>query len=267
VFEVSAEVDGGLHAAVPLKAMGRFAHEAAVVDPRTDIVYLTEDDHESLLYRFIPTRRGNFAAGGRLEALGIAGLPGVVTRERHPLRTPLAVSWIPLDDPESPDGDLRKRGRALGAAVFDRGEGMCIGRDGVYFTASEGGPSRFGQLWLYAPSHAEGTAVESEAPGRLTLFAQPDDPAAMEMPDNLTLTPWGDCLFCEDKSSRAGDHANRIGGVTSGGRPYVLARNRGGDGEFAGACFAPDGAGGWTLFVNIQQAGLTLAIAGPFLAR
>jgi secreted PhoX family phosphatase len=32
-------------------------------------------------------------------------------------------------------------------------------------------------------------------------------------------------------------------------------------GEFCGACFSPDGT---TLFVNIQQPGLTLAITGPW---
>jgi len=32
-------------------------------------------------------------------------------------------------------------------------------------------------------------------------------------------------------------------------------------GEFAGATFSPDGT---TLFVNIQQSGLTLAITGPW---
>jgi secreted PhoX family phosphatase len=31
--------------------------------------------------------------------------------------------------------------------------------------------------------------------------------------------------------------------------------------ELAGVCFSPDGR---TMFVNIQQQGLTLAISGPF---
>ena len=54
---------------VPLKAMGRFNHEAVCVDPRTGIVYLTEDRHDSLIYRFIPKVKGKLARGGTLQAL------------------------------------------------------------------------------------------------------------------------------------------------------------------------------------------------------
>ncbi len=50
-------------------------------------------------------------------------------------------------------------------------------------------------------------------------------------------------------------------GVTPEGRFYNLARNPRGNSEFAGACFSPDGS---TLFVNIQKAGLTVAISGPW---
>ena len=46
-------------------------------------------------------------------------------------------------------------------------------------------------------------------------------------------------------------------------QPFAFARNAGGDSEFAGACFAPDGK---TFFVNIQDPGLTFAITGPFRA-
>ncbi|MEX2255852.1 MAG: alkaline phosphatase PhoX, partial [Acidimicrobiia bacterium] len=37
-------------------ALGSFSHEAAAVDPEHKAVYLTEDDPESRLYRFLPTR-------------------------------------------------------------------------------------------------------------------------------------------------------------------------------------------------------------------
>ena len=42
VFEVPSMLDGEVDS-VPLKEMGRMVHEAAAVDPRTGIVYLTED--------------------------------------------------------------------------------------------------------------------------------------------------------------------------------------------------------------------------------
>ena len=52
--------------------MGRFNHEAAAVDPRTGIVYLTEDREDGLFYRFLPERRGRLHQGGRLQALAFA---------------------------------------------------------------------------------------------------------------------------------------------------------------------------------------------------
>jgi uncharacterized protein len=74
VFEVPARLRG-LADPLPLKAMGRFNHEAACVDPRTGIVYLTEDRADGLFYRFLPVAKGQLAKGGRLQALVIDGAP------------------------------------------------------------------------------------------------------------------------------------------------------------------------------------------------
>ena len=52
--------------------MGRFEHEAAAIDPISGTIYLTEDKHRSLLYRFIPNIPGQLSLGGKLQALGIA---------------------------------------------------------------------------------------------------------------------------------------------------------------------------------------------------
>ena len=57
VFEVPATADGLVEAS-PIKAMGRFNHEAACVDSVTGIVYLTEDRDDSVLYRYIPKTKG-----------------------------------------------------------------------------------------------------------------------------------------------------------------------------------------------------------------
>lgn len=70
VFEVPASATS-LVEAKPIKEMGRFNHEAACVDPRTSIVYLTEDRNDSLFYRFIPNTLENLHAGGRLQALAL----------------------------------------------------------------------------------------------------------------------------------------------------------------------------------------------------
>ncbi|KEZ94873.1 hypothetical protein A11M_0124655 [Xanthomonas vasicola pv. vasculorum NCPPB 895] len=57
----------------PLAGLGRFSHEAVAIDPRTGIVYLTEDDRNKAgLYRFIPNdrrgRNGSLENGDRLQA-------------------------------------------------------------------------------------------------------------------------------------------------------------------------------------------------------
>src|SRR5688572_11784666 len=53
VFEVPAAARRPV-APVPLTALGRFVHEAAIVDPATGVAYLTEDRPDSLFYRFLP---------------------------------------------------------------------------------------------------------------------------------------------------------------------------------------------------------------------
>jgi secreted PhoX family phosphatase len=82
----------------------------------------------------------------------------------------------------------------------------------------------------------------------------------LDFADNLTVSPLGHVLVCEDRYSDT--KANHIKGVTPKGQVYTLARNVfRGNAEFAGACFSPDGQ---TLFVNIQWPGMTLAITGPW---
>ena len=79
-FEVPVTAEIGLTDPIPLKAMGRFNHEAVAVDPKTGIVYQTEDRGDSLIYRFIPDTPGELAAGGKLQALKIRDLKGADTR-------------------------------------------------------------------------------------------------------------------------------------------------------------------------------------------
>ena len=59
IFEVPAE---GAVKPVPLKAMGRFVHEAVAVDPKTGIVYETEDRTPAGFYRFVPNKFGELVS-------------------------------------------------------------------------------------------------------------------------------------------------------------------------------------------------------------
>lgn len=261
-FEVKPTSEIGLVEPIPLRDMGRFRHEAVAVDPASGAVYETEDLGDGLLYRFLPHEPGNLAAGGKLQALAIKGRPQMDTRNwptlpRFPIGQELEVEWIDLDNVDSPNLDLRYRGRAKGAAVFARGEGAWWGNGEGFFTMTNGGAITMGQIFRYRPSPYEGTAREKEAPGVLELFAEPNDTALLRNADNLCVAPWGDLIICEDTKGE-----NRMIGITPEGEYYVIAVNIAPEGsEWAGACFSPDGS---TLFANVQKPGYSVAITGPW---
>jgi uncharacterized protein len=253
VFEVPAGATGPVDP-VPLKAMGRFNHEAACVDPATGIVYQTEDRDDGLLYRFIPNVRGQLAAGGRLQALALEGQSdtrnwsgvAVAPQSWH------AGRWVDLDNPEAPDDDLRARGAAAGATLFARGEGIWMGDGELYFACTSGGAAKLGQVFRLRP--------QSTGQDRLQLFFESTDIAQFNYGDNLTIAPNGHLVLCED--AYTDEVANRLIGLTPDGAAYPLALCRI-QTEMAGACFSPDGG---TLFVNLYRPAKTVAIMGPWVA-
>lgn len=264
VFEVPARSAGPVEP-VPLKAMGRFNHEAAAVDPRTGIVYLTEDRDDSLLYRFVPRTPGELIGGGRLQALALRD-PAAPRDSRNwhetrwPLQQPLQVKWIDLHDVHSPGDDLRLQGQSKGAVVFARGEGIHFGSGEVYFCCTSGGAIKRGQIMRYRPSPLEGYPTEAANPGTVEVFVESTNPALLDFGDNLTVAPNGHLIVCEDQYGLR--DRNHLRGVTHSGMLYDLAFLRV-QTELAGACFSPDGG---TLFVNVYSPARTLAIRGPWEA-
>ena len=258
-FEVPASETIQLTDPIPLKEMGRFQHEAVCVDPRTSIVYQTEDLSDGLIYRFLPKQAGKLQKGGRLQALAVKGQKSCDTRNwkesSFPINQPMEVEWIDLDHVDSPADDLRIRGFLKGAACFGRGEGMWFDKKECYFACTAGGRKKLGQIFRYVPSLYEGTSREAEAPGRIELFLESKDSSVLKWCDNLTVAPWGDLILCEDHPQPY------LVGVTPKGDLYKLGHNTGYKSELAGCVFSPSGK---TLFVNIQHAGLTLAIQGPW---
>ena len=278
VFEVDAKADG-LVDPVPIKAMGRFYHEAVAVDPSTGFVYLTEDRFDGLLYRYRPDvvtrggkrvselKPGDLARGGVLEALRIVERPAAMTqnRQRRDVEPGASFStdWVPIPvvDPELDSTNewvgntlrpvptaTRAQGFARGAAQFARNEGITVHQGSLYFCSTDGGRRAAGQVWR----------LDLKA-GRLTLLLEPDDLGLLDGPDNLAASPHGDLFVCED-----GEGRNGVVGITPQGQLYRFAQNAWNDSEMAGACFSPDGR---TLFVNMQDPGVTFAIWGPWGQR
>jgi secreted PhoX family phosphatase len=260
VFEVSALADG-CTVPIPLKDMGRFEHEAAAVDPASGVVFLTEDRHRSLFYRYLPDVPGQLHKGGRLQALAIVDKDGFDTRNWDtnspmPANEWMSVVWVDLHDVDADKNDLRLRGHDHGAARFARGEGLCVADGSVFITCTIGGPDRLGQIFEYRVSPFEGGDGETKEPGQIRLIAESTRDSVLRHADNITMSPWGDLLVCEDTAGHCG-----LVGLKPDGTQYYIADNSYTDSELAGVCFSPDGK---TMFLNIQVQGLTLAINGPW---
>jgi hypothetical protein len=224
---------------------GRFNHEAVAIDPRTHVAYLTEDRGDGCLYRFVPNDPKR-PFEGQLSALKIQGSDGFDTARDSTVGGAHEVVWVDIPEPNPAEDSVRHQGRELGAALIRRGEGIAEHAGVIYVCSTTGGKNSSGQIFKLTPTATGGT---------LELVAESQDELALDCPDNICVTPWGDILMCEDG---AGDQYLR--GLTPAGRVYDIARNAKSGGELAGVCLSPDHK---RLFVNLQHEGLTLAIEGP----
>ncbi|HEX6686408.1 MAG TPA: alkaline phosphatase PhoX [Candidatus Limnocylindrales bacterium] len=260
IFEVPS---GGTGNPNPIKQMGRFSHEAVAVDPATGYVYETEDTGSAGFYRFRPATKGNLHGGGTLEMMVVNGAR-YDTRLDGTGTTYESTSWVTIDQPDPATGIPATEGFAKGAAVFSRLEGAWYSEGKIYIVATDGGPTRQGQVFEYEP-----------ATGAMrVLFASPSS-AVLNAPDNICVSPRGGIVLCED-----GGGVEYLHGLTTDGEIFPFAANNvvvpaeglpgrpaisPGDyrgSEWCGATFEPKN-GNW-LFVNIQTPGITFAITGPW---
>jgi secreted PhoX family phosphatase len=283
VFEVPAPSLGPASAQA-IVDMGCMRHEAAAVDPVSGFVYLTEDsDPHSGFYRYRPNdasgRVGSLEAGGTLEMLRVVGDDGA-DLDRPDAGSVYMVDWVPIPLPglipdeafmqllyTGPSGPYQQ-GRDAGGARFARLEGCWHSAGSIWFADTTGGADGNGVLWRYAPDPgASGGALEA-------WFVAESSNAANNL-DNVTLSPRGGIVCCEDGGNAAG---NRLMGFTRDGASFEFVRNQiridapipgkpaiaVGDyrqWEWCGACFDPSGR--W-LFANVQRPGVTFAITGPW---
>ena len=266
VFEVRASADEA-SAAVPIKAAGRFSHEA--VAWLRGVLYLTEDRPDAAFYRFLPDRSpervGDLAAGGgTLQALVVEGRPRLDMNTVAPGER-LDVTWATVPDPDPAQDTVRAQAHFLGAAVFTRTEGAWPGGGRVFFDCTTGGEAGLGQIWEYRPRGRDR--------GELRLVYESTNPGDLENPDNLVVVPGlGQVFAMED-----GDGEQFVRGITRDGAIYDFASTLVNGSELCGGCFSRDGC---TFFVNQQgerlapgetpagqpdaRRALTYAIWGPF---
>ncbi|ROR89907.1 alkaline phosphatase PhoX [Nocardioides aurantiacus] len=278
VFEVdpSSQLANVNKAAVPLRFLGRYAHEAVAVDPATSTICETEDagNPNGLYYRWTPPQgfRGGLGAlrklaespggdtAGTLEAMscwqGDRHVPDLSLATRAGTR--YQVRWVEVPDRDARTVSVRKQLTDQQVTRSRKLEGAWWGDGGAYFVASfarrsDGSANEHdGQVWFYDP--------RSRTVTLRTIFSVNPDPEVdaenYDGPDNMTLSPHGGLILAED-----GNGVQHLVGVTDQGKTFPMARNDLNGSEFAGPAFSPDGT---VLFANIQSPGYVLAITGPW---
>ncbi|GHJ29208.1 hypothetical protein TPA0910_36410 [Streptomyces hygroscopicus subsp. sporocinereus] len=277
VFEVDPHDRKANRDPKPIKALGRYAHEAVVVDPGRGHLYLTEDASgpNGLLYRWVPPQ--GFEHGrGKLRTLaddaGVLQAPkcydsggSFVDDLSRATRTGTVygVDWVPVPDRDAKSVSVRKQFADGQITRARKLEGMWWADGGAYIVSSfareESPVQHDGQVWFYDPKRRTLTL-------KVLLGVNPDPSkdGAFDGPDNITVSPYGGLVIAED-----GEGVQHLFGATEDGRTYPIARNELNIGtaeepefsEFTGVVFSPDGS---TLFANIQVPGIMLAITGPW---
>ena len=232
MFEVPID---GLSNAVPIKGVGRFAHEAAAVTPSGRSVYLTEDNFNfaSGLYRYLPPRPGwsrkRILDGGVLQMLKVRGVDNADLSVGQAPGARYDVEWVTIDDPDPTFAPgttndqaivaVGDQGRALGAAIFSRLEGIYYSYGTMFFTSTQGGAvvgpppagfgDGFGQVWAYDVFRRK-LRIVYESPGKGSSIC----------PTTWWSAAAAALVLCEDGS---GD--NFLRGLTRDGELFDFARN------------------------------------------
>ncbi|MFI5896357.1 alkaline phosphatase PhoX [Actinoplanes sp. NPDC051513] len=292
VFEVS-QAESARQLPKPIKAFGRYEHEALAVEPSREHVYLSEDASgpTGLFYRWTAPRGTHLRLGlanqladdaGKLEAMQIrlddgSILPDVAFLTSAQIGRPFKVTWIEVPDRDARTTPTRSqfadgtvtRGKKF-EGVWSNGRGAYI-VNSFAFGANDlpaGATRHDGMVWFYDYGDQTITLVtyfphnpSAETEGEFPKYAD----LTFDGPDNVTVTPWGSLVLAED-----GVRASHVLSSVPGGPTYAIARNQITNGtsngvptysEFTGPTFSPDGK---VLFVNIQVPGITLAITGPW---
>ncbi|GGT78525.1 alkaline phosphatase PhoX [Streptomyces coeruleorubidus] len=277
VFEVDPSDRRANRGPKPLKFFGRYDHEAVVIDPKRGHAYLTEDDDEpnGLFYRWTPPKGFAYGPGKFRELADDAGVLQApkcfdsggkfvddLSRATK-TGTVYGVDWVDVPDRDARTTPVRKQFAADEVTRARKLEGMWWGDGGAYIVSSyareESPVQHDGQVWFYDPKRRTLTL-------KVLLGVNPDpsEDGAFDGPDNITVSPYGGIVLAED-----GEGVSHLFGATESGRTYPIARNDLNVGteeepeysEFAGVTFSPDGK---TLYANIQDPGILLAITGPW---
>ena len=207
--------------------LGVFIHEAAVVDPENNYIYMTNDEPAGLFYRFIPggePRTESFYSRGNLQAAKV---------EKNNI-----VSWINVPDPYAKDSPII--GQLPEATSFERGEGMTFFEGNVFFATTKDH-----RLWFYNTKYNElslfydglRSKEKITAIDWLKSWKKDTKNKILNDPDDMTVTKDGQILVAEDSDNMELCLLGKDGSA----RPLLRL-----DGhwfsEVTGPAFSPDGS-------------------------
>lgn len=209
-------------------ALGRFRHEAAAEDQASGHIYLTEDQPDGRLYRFVPTTRGDLSAGSLYAASLSAG----------------RIGWVPVAPGEP--------ARGAATTAFDGGEGIVVDGSSLLFTTK--GDDRIWDVDLRT--------------GQVTvLFDGATTSSALSGVDQIVVHPGSrDLYIAEDGGNLELIRIVQGPGRRHGSiEPFLQFAGHTGS-EVTGPAFSPDGSRLYLSSQRGSDGvtGLTIEISGPF---
>lgn len=224
---------------IKIETLGMFSHEAAAVDPKTSIIYQTEDDEGSGFYRFVPSEK--ITEMGQL--LNVKGKFQVMK-----INSDSKVRWndVPNQLASISDNKLmgRKENKNVDYTVFKRGEGAWYYEGKVYFATTS-----TNEIWEYDIKNNTCKTLYSGG-GELTH------------PDNIVVSNSGLVMAAED-----GGNMEICGISKKNNEAFPILRVVGhNNSEITGPAFDPSGT---RLYFSSQRGynsttGITYEVTGPF---
>lgn len=224
----------GANPPVDRPALGRFNHEAALVDPIGRAIYLSEDRSKGRLYRMRPTRWPDLTSGV-LEAASLIG---------DAVSGTARVDWVEVS--------AAAPARDPNTTSFDGGEGLALDGRSLYVTTK--GDRRVWRFDLDANTAEVWYDAAMSGGGPLTHV------------DNAVIVPMSR-VVCVAEDGGNMEFVALVPDSTGAWNSVVLVRWSGHDGsEVTGPAFTSDGQ---HLYLSSQRgtsgAGMTVRISGDFV--
>lgn len=227
----------GISPPVQRPSLGSFQHEAVAVDPVHGQLFLTEDQSDGRLYRFVPAAWPDLSTGTlQVAQVTSGGLEGPVVW--HDVPDPLGGTASPT------------RHQVPASTAFNGGEGVAYNAGIVYFSTK--GDNR---IWCLDTATQEFTILYDAGTSPTPILTGVD---------NVEITPDGDVLVAED----GGDL--QIVAITPSGIILPILQLVGHDSsEITGPAFDPSRT---RLYFSSQRGttgsssgGMTFEVTGPFV--